>query len=145
MRRYSFNFGEKRNRADLSIQNASNTFESVRKNYEVPQNRVFGLQNCNYLAPWARNFKLPCTTSRDLTPKITPNKNLIVFSDTFRCSLIDCCTIWRSSITHVKVEWVTRNCLKTERKNLVTCYTPLKRQERGRTLMVPQSQKMQQV
>ena len=125
MRCPPFNFGEKTNRADLSTQSASNTFERVVKNYEVPQNRGFGLQNCNNLAPWVQNFSLPRTTSRDLTLKITLNKNLIVFYNTFGCILIDCCTIWRSSITHAKVECWPRNCLKTERKNVVTCYTPL--------------------
>ena len=114
----------KENIIQVNVSQTSETSESVPKNYEVPQNRVFGLQNCNNLAPWARNFNLPRTKSRALTPKIGPNKNPIVFLATFRCFLIDCCTIWRPSIAHVKVECITRNCLKTECKNLVTCYTP---------------------
>ena len=119
-----FNFGEKRNRADLSTQDGSNTSESVQIKYEVPQNRVFDFQNFNILEPWARNFSLPRTTSRDLTPKMSPNKDLVFDWDTFGGFLIDCCTIWRSRDAQVKVEPFNRTRLKTERKNLVPCYTP---------------------
>ena len=124
LRRPRFNFEENRNGANPSTQDGPNTSESVQKNYEVPQNRVFDFQTFNFLAPCARNFSLPSRESRDLTPNITSNQSPIVFLHTFGCFLIDCCTIWRSSIAHAKVESGTGNCLKTERKNLVPCYTP---------------------